>query len=129
MSSVNKIVMIGNLTADPVGRVTTEGTSVTNFTLIIQRGGASQDKTDLIPIVCWGKLADQAAESFKNGMMVVVEGRIQNRSFDDKEGQKIYTTEVVASYARLLDGSAVPVVAKAAAADDAEPYAEDDIPF
>lgn len=127
MSAVNKIVMIGNLTTDPEVRVTTEGTSMTRFTMLIQRGGVNQDKSDLIPVVCWGKLAEQANESFQKGMMVVVEGRIQNRSFDDKEGQKVYTTEVVANYARLLDGSAVSSVDKAA--DEAEPYVEDDIPF
>jgi single-strand DNA-binding protein len=127
MSSVNKIVMIGNLTIDPEVRVTTEGTSMTRFTLLIQRGGVNQDKSDHIPVVCWGKLAEQANESFKKGMLVVVEGRIQNRNFEDKEGQKVYTTEVVASYARLLDGTALPEATKAP--DDSDPYVEDDIPF
>lgn len=125
--SVNKIVMIGNLTVDPEVRVTTEGQSMTKFSLLIQRGGVNQDKSDLIPIVCWGKLAEQANESFKKGMMVVVEGRIQNRSFDDKEGQKVYTTEVIANYARLLDGSAPADTTKASADEDT--YVEDDIPF
>ncbi len=127
MSAVNKIVMIGNLTTDPEVRVTTEGTSMTRFTMLIQRGGVNQDKSDLIPVVCWGKLAEQANDTFHKGMMVVVEGRIQNRSFDDKDGQKVYTTEVIANYARLLDGSAVSSVDKAV--DEAEPYVEDDIPF
>lgn len=136
MSSANKIVMIGNLIANPEVRVTTEGTSMARFTLLIQRGGATQDKTDQIPVVCWGKLAEQAGESLVKGTMTVVEGRIQNKVSDDKDGQKTYTTEVIANYLRLLDGK--PIKASSSknkdaeapvADDDTETYVEDDIPF
>lgn len=94
------------MTADPEGRTTTEGMPVTRFRLAVDRpvsGVAREDNTDFIDIVAWQKLAEICAQYLKKGRLVLVEGRIQNRSFEDQSGQRRWVTEVVARSMTMLD--------------------------
>ena len=131
---MNKIILAGRLTADPDVKVTTDNTSVANFTLAVSRAFA-EDKTDFVKIVAWSKLAEQASNHFKKGMLIIVEGRIQVRSFDDKEGETTWVTEVVTNHMRMLekkkDGSAKASAPKESAkpAPSEDVMTEDDIPF
>lgn len=107
MASQNRIVLVGQLTSDPESRSTTEGLAVTKFRLAVNRplaGGSSG--TDLIDIVTWGKVAESCGQHLKNTSLALVEGRIQNRSFENQAGQRTYVTEVVASNVTFLDHKA-----------------------
>lgn len=134
MASLNKIILIGRLTADPELRVTTEGKSVTKFTLAVDRPFTNGEKTDFIPIVSWEKQAEQAGNFFHKGYLVLVEGRINNSSYENKEGETVWTTEVVANFMRMLEkksGRAAPAESKKKGSAPQPDHAmtEDDIPF
>ncbi len=108
MANLNRIILVGRLTADPEGRTTTEGTAVTKFRLAVDRpmsGVKREDNTDFIDIVTWQKLAEVCAQYLKKGRLVLVEGRIQNRSFEDQSGPRRWVTEVVARNMTMLDKS------------------------
>lgn len=132
MVSLNKIILIGRLTADPEVRVTTEEVSLAKFTLAVDRPFTNGDKTDFMNIVCWRKIADQAANYVKKGMLILIEGRIQIRTYDDSEGEKKWVTEIVANHLRMLekksDGSKESVPADSSKSEKQE-FTEDDIPF
>jgi single-strand DNA-binding protein len=101
MSSVNKVILIGNLGRDPEIRYVNETTPVANFTLATKesykdKNGNRQEITEWHNIVVWRGLAEVAEKYLKKGKQIYVEGRIRTRSWDDKEGVKRYTTEVVA---------------------------------
>jgi single-strand DNA-binding protein len=107
--SVNKVILIGNLGKDPELKHTSTGTAVANFTLATNerfkdKDGNWQDRTEWHTIVLWQRLAEIAAEYLKKGRSVYVEGRLQTRSWEDKQGQKRYTTEIVANDLVLLGG-------------------------
>ncbi|MDD5457549.1 MAG: single-stranded DNA-binding protein [Candidatus Margulisbacteria bacterium] len=129
MSSLNKIVLIGKLTADPEIRVTTEGTSLTKYALEVDRPFAQNNKTDIINIVSWGKLAEQDANDFKKNMLVLVEGRIQVRTMDDKAGDRTWITEVVANYTAPMTGKNAGAHKAETKEEVKEETTEDDIPF
>lgn len=101
MASLNQVNLIGNITADLELKQTTSGKSVCNFSIGVNRPFV-KDKNenavdvDFINIVCWGKLADFVCAYFQKGEPIFVCGRIQNRSWTDSEGQKRYSTEIVA---------------------------------
>lgn len=98
--------MIGRLTADPESRATADGMAVTKFRLAVDRplsGVKREDNTDLIDIVAWQRLAEVCAQYLKKGRLVLVEGRIQNRSFEDQAGQRRWVTEVVARNMTMLE--------------------------
>jgi len=103
VASLNRIILVGRLTADAENRSTTQGMSMSKFRLAVNRpqGGA-----DFIDVVVWDKLADAVRDFLKKGGLVLVEGRIQIRSFDDQSGQRRWVTEVVARAVNLLDGKA-----------------------
>lgn len=105
---VNTVVLIGRLTKDPEVRYTqTNNTMVSSFTLAVSRRFVRQGEerqADFIPIVVWGKSAEFASKYFKKGMQVSVVGRIQTRSWDDQNGQKRYTTEVIADELGFAEG-------------------------
>ncbi|MEK6557457.1 MAG: single-stranded DNA-binding protein [Candidatus Margulisiibacteriota bacterium] len=129
MTSLNRIVLIGRLTDDPEIRVTTEGTSMTKFSLSVDRSFSQEDKADIISVVCWGKVAEQGT-LFKKDLLVLVEGRIQVRSFEDKDGEKAWATEVVASMMKIMEPTQNPPrkgASKGVAPQDE--MTEDDIPF
>lgn len=101
---LNSVVLIGRLVRDPELRYTPAGKAVTNFTLAVDRYASSQDKqADFIDIVCWEKTADAVANNLQKGRLVAVEGRIQTRTYETKDGGKRKAVEVVASAVKFLD--------------------------
>ena len=109
MGSVNKVILVGNLGKDPEMRSTPGGQQVANFTLATNeqwtdKGGQKQERTEWHRIVAWGKLAEMCQSYLSKGRQVYVEGRISTRQWDDKDGNKRSTTEVVASQVVFLGG-------------------------
>jgi single-strand DNA-binding protein len=108
--SVNKVILVGNLGKDPEVKYTPQGTPVAKITLATNerykdKDGNWQDRTEWHNIVLWQRLAEIAGEYLKKGGKVYIEGRLQTRSWDDKQtGQKKYMTEVVANDLVLLGG-------------------------
>lgn len=97
---MNKIILLGRLTKAPEVRYTASGKVVCQFTLAVDRPFSGQDghkETDFIPVVLWGKTAEVAGNSLSKGHRALVEGRLQIRSYDAKDGSKRYVTEVVGS--------------------------------
>src|ERR1043165_2960809 len=99
---VNKVILIGNLGADPEMRFTPSGQAVANFRIATtenwtDKNGQKQERTEWHRIVVWGKLAELCGEYLNKGRQCYVEGRLQTREWTDKEGKKNYTTEVVAN--------------------------------
>jgi len=104
---MNKVILIGNLTKDPELRYTPNGVAVATFTLAINRprtNQAGEREADFINIVAWQKLADLCATYLRKGRQAAVEGRLQTRSYENKEGKKVYVTEVVAENVQFLGG-------------------------
>src|SRR5881396_2016763 len=108
--SVNKVILIGNLGKDPEVKYTPSGTPVAKLTLATNerfkdKGGEWQDRTEWHNVVVWQRLAEIAGEYLKKGSKVYIEGRLQTRSWDDKQtGQKKYMTEIVGHDLVLLGG-------------------------
>jgi single-strand DNA-binding protein len=102
---LNSVVLIGRLTRDPELRYTPSGDAVCNFTVAVDRPFATSGKhdTDFIEIVCWRKSAEIVSEHLSKGRLVAVEGRLQIRSYEAKDGGKRKVAEVVASSVRFLD--------------------------
>lgn len=100
MANLNRIILVGTLVNEPEGRSTMDGLPMTKFKLSVARpfGGA-----DLIDVVAWRKVAEDCADRLKKGKMVLVEGRIQIRAFEDQSGQRRWTTEVVARGVQMFD--------------------------
>ena len=97
---LNKVILMGRLTADPDVRQTATGVSVTTFSLAVDRNYAKQGEekqTDFINIVCWRSTADFVGKYFKKGQLVAVDGSIRTRNYTDNNGNKRYVTEVVAN--------------------------------
>ncbi|MGB8956443.1 MAG: single-stranded DNA-binding protein, partial [Tumebacillaceae bacterium] len=103
---LNRIILIGRLTADPELRYTGSGTPVASFTLAVDRQRSNQQgekETDFINIVVWQKQAELCAQYLHKGRLAAVDGRLQIRSYENKEGQKVRVAEVVAESVRFLD--------------------------
>ena len=149
MASVNKVILVGNLGRDPETRYTTSGDAVTNIRVATtdtwkDKNGEKQERTEWHTVVFFGRQAEIAGEYLKKGRQVYVEGRLQTRKWQDKEGQDRYTTEIVADRMQMLgsrqgagDAGAREAKEPAAAGEgkDAKKPAgkfddmEDDIPF
>ena len=137
MASLNKVFLIGNLTRPPELRYTQSGTAVADLRLAVNRnyttqGGDKREETCFLTVVVWGKQAESAAQYLDKGSPVMVEGRLQTRDWETKDGQKRNVVEVVAERLQFLGrgrgggGGAAPA--------DAEPVEEaaggsDDVPF
>jgi len=107
MASVNKVILIGNLGKDPELRYTPGGAAVVNFPIATNerwkdKSGQPQERTEWHNIVLWGRLAEIANDYLKKGSAVYIEGRLQTRSWEDRDGNKRYTTEVVGRQMQLL---------------------------
>jgi len=106
MSGVNKVILVGHLGKDPEARSLEGGVSVVSFPLAtsetFNKDGHKVEQTEWHNIVMWRGLADVAARYLQKGRLVYIEGKLRTRSFDDKEGIKKYTTEVVAENFTLL---------------------------
>ena len=138
MASVNKVILIGNLGRDPELRYTQGGQGVANFTLATNerwrdKDGNNQERTEWHRIVVWGKTAENCAQYLQKGRSVYVEGRLQTREWEDKEGAKRQTTEIVAQNVTFLGGrdgaGRGGGGGGAPAGDPSPPPAGDDIPF
>jgi len=105
---VNKVILIGNLGKDPEVRYSPNGQAVANVTLATSESwkdktsGEKVEKTEWHRIVFWGKLAEIAGEYLKKGSQIYIEGRLQTRKWQDKDGHDKYTTEIVANEMQML---------------------------
>jgi len=108
MGSVNKVILLGRLGSDPELRYTGSGQAVANFRLAtsdrIKKNDNWEERTEWHKIVVWGKLAENCNQYISKGREVYVEGRLQTRQWDDKQGNTRYTTEVVAKEVVFLSG-------------------------
>ena len=109
MAGVNKAILVGNLGRDPELRYTQSGQAVANFTVATTerfstRDGDRQERTEWHRIVTWGKTAELCAQYLSKGRSVYLEGRLQTREWEDKEGQKRRTTEITAQTVQFLGG-------------------------
>lgn len=127
---LNKIILLGRLTRDPDISTTPAGKIVTKFTLAVDRFGASKE-TDFINIVAWERLGENCGNSLSKGNRCLVEGRLQIRSFEGKDGQKRWVTEVVAQTVEFLDKKAAqpPADAPADASQFGKDIPEDELPY
>ena len=99
MASFNKVILIGNMTADPELKQSTSGISVCSFNIAVNRrlkNENGQQACDFIPIVAWRQQAEFVCKYFKKGQPILICGQLQIRSWNDNQGQKRYATEVVA---------------------------------
>ncbi len=106
---VNKVIILGNVGADPELRYTPGGAAVTNFNVATNESWTDnnserQERTEWHRIVVWGRLAEICNQYLRKGSKVYIEGRLQTRSWEGQDGQKRYTTEVVAREMQMLDG-------------------------
>ncbi len=144
MASINKVILIGNLGSDPEVRFTPNGTAVGNFNIATNeswnnKDGKKEERTEWHKIVVWGKTAENCGEYLSKGRPVYIEGRLQTREWNDKDGNKRYTTEIVAQTVQFLGmpgekgGESVPRSKSSPApsnfAEAAPMEVEDDIPF
>ena len=118
--SVNKVILVGRLGRDPETRYTGSGQAVANFSVATDesykdRNGERQKRTEWHKIVVWGKQAEIAQQYLKKGSLIFIEGRIQSREWQDKEGQKRTSFEIVATNFRMLGGRAEGAAAGAGA--------------
>jgi len=109
MGSVNKVILVGNLGADPELKYTPSNRPVCNLSVATNevwkdKDGKKQEKTEWHRVNVWGEQAENCSKFLSKGRMVYVEGRLQTRSWDDKEGKKRYSTEVVAERVVFLGG-------------------------
>jgi single-strand DNA-binding protein len=130
--SVNKVILVGRLGRDPETRFTGGGQAVANFSVATDetykdKNGERQKRTEWHKIVVWGKQAEIAQQYLKKGSLIFIEGRIQSREWQDKEGQKRTSFEIVASNFRMLggrsDGAAAGGGASRGGGDDFESHA------
>lgn len=98
---MNKVILVGRLTRDPEVQYTTSGKAVASFSLAVDRIGSGQ--ADFIPIVVWEKLAEVCGNNLTKGRLILVEGRLQIRSYETKEGQKRTIAEIVAQNIQFLE--------------------------
>lgn len=153
MAGVNKAILVGNLGRDPELRTTPNGQSVVNFTLATSetwtdKSGERVERTEWHRIVVWGRTAEMCAQYLSKGRTVYVEGRIQTREWEDKDGNKRYTTEINASTVNFIgprpsgaggsggsasaggtSGAGEPRGGDDGPSSDAAPPVDDNIPF
>lgn len=123
---MNRIIITGRLVRDPETRTTQSGKMTTGFTVAVDRQGSKE--TDFIPVVTWEKLAEICGNNLDKGRKVLVEGRLQIRSYDGKDGVKRYVSEIVAQTVEFLDKKPVQPTSDPASqfGQDVPP---DDLPY
>lgn len=142
MASLNKVMLIGNLGKDPEVRYTASGTAVAGFSIATSekfkgKDGEWQERTEWHNITLWGRLAEIAGEYLAKGKTVYIEGRLQTRKWQDRDGKDRYTTEIVGEKMQMLSGKGEGGGGRQGGrpAGDAPSYEEpvfnpdDDIPF
>ena len=132
---INKAILIGNLGADPEVRYTQNGAAVANFNIATTeswtKDGQKEEKTEWHRIVAFGRLGEVCGEYLSKGSKVYIEGRIQTRQWDDKDGNKRYTTEIVAREMKMLDSRGAGSNQGGSPEEPPlpEPMMGDDVPF
>jgi len=139
MAGVNKVILVGNLGADPEVRYTTSGSAVANLRIATseewrdRNSGEKQSRTEWHRVVAFGRLGEICAEYLHKGKQIYIEGRIQTRSWEDKDGNTRYTTEIVAREMQMLGSPGRDTRSPSAGAEGPTngpiPDTEDDIPF
>jgi single-strand DNA-binding protein len=144
MGSVNKVILVGNLGRDAELRYTPGGAAVATINMATtevwnDKAGQRQEKTEWHRVILWGKSAESLSEYLTKGKQIYVEGRLQTRQWDDKDGNKRYTTEIRGDRVVLLGGGGGrgssmdrggdAAMGHAPAPEPSEPLTEDDIPF
>jgi single-strand DNA-binding protein len=143
MAGINKAILIGRLGSDPEVRYTPSGVAVANFNIATSEewkdkdSGEKKERTEWHRIVAWSKLGEICGEYLSKGRQVYIEGRIQTRSWEDRDGNKRYTTEIVATDVQFLGGRDAGSGARAASGESASDFEssqtqapeDDDIPF
>jgi len=143
MRGVNKVILIGNLGRDPEIRYTTSGQAVANFTMATSevrtnKDGNKVESTEWHRVVAWGRLAEICGEYLSKGKTVYIEGSLRTRSWEDKDGKKRWTTEVVARTMQILSPSGDRADSTSATGEGLvddfevgdEPFgSDDDVPF
>jgi single-strand DNA-binding protein len=132
LANLNRIILVGRLTSDPEARTTLEGLPMTKFRLAV--GRQQQSGTDFIDVIAWRRLAEVCSDNLKKGQLVLVEGRIQIRSFEDQTGQRRWATEVVARNMQMLERSGIRKQETGDRAAEPEEFVDDseladDLPF
>lgn len=125
MASFNKVILIGNMTADPELKATASGTSVTTFNLAVNRKHSKDapEVCDFITCVAWRQTAAFISRYFRKGNPILVCGQIQTRTWTDQQGQKRYATEVVADEASFIASANAPTTASSVLpSSDGAPY-------
>ena len=103
---MNNVCLVGRLTRDPELKHTQSGNAVTSFTIAVDRGFTNDQgerDADFPVIVCWNKLAENVARYMKKGSQIAVSGSLRTRSYDDKDGKRVYVTEINARQVDFLD--------------------------
>ena len=128
---MNKVILIGRLTRDPELRHTPQGTAVCQITVAVNRRGAQpgQQDADFINVSVWGVQAENVARYMAKGRQVAVEGRIQTRNYDDKDGKKVYVTEIVAEECYFADSKKENNSNAPFENNATSPITDDDLPF
>ena len=140
MASVNKVILVGNLGKDPEVRFTPSGRAVAKFSLAttdswMDQESGRQERTEWHNIVVWGKQAESCGQYLTKGRQVYIEGSLRSRSYDDKDGNKRYITEIVAQRVQFLGGGARAPQSESGGSgggfDDfgGGPTPDDDVPF
>lgn len=143
MSGVNKVIILGRLGQDPELAYTPSGAAVCNFSVATSESwndkntGQKQERTEWHRIVVWGKLAELCNQYLSKGRQAFIEGKLATRSWEDKDNNKRYTTEIVASTVQFVGGGAQDQSSQDSEPSDGQSYnvstddsfASDDIPF
>jgi single-strand DNA-binding protein len=136
MPNLNKVLLIGHLGRDAEMKYTTGGAAVATLNLATtekwkSRDGEKQEKTEWHRVILWGKQAESLSQYLTKGKAIYVEGRIEYRTWDDKDGQKRYTTEIKADRVQFMGGGESRERESVGVAADPghAPLTEDDIPF
>ncbi len=132
--NLNKVFLLGNLTRDPELRHTAQGTSVANFSIAVNRtykgnDGDFKKETSYFNIIVWGRIGENCAKYLTKGRPVLVEGRLQNRSYETQDGQKRTVTEIVADNVQFLSaGSGRDAMEDSSSASDDVGFSADFAP-
>ena len=139
MAGVNKVILIGNLGADPEVKYLSNGTTVANFRIAtsenrLNKAGEKTTTTEWHRIVAFGRLAEICKEYLNKGKQVYIEGRIRSRSWEDKDGNRRFTTEIVANQMQMLGtmggpGGASGIEREETMDHEMPPAPDDDVPF
>jgi single-strand DNA-binding protein len=136
MANLNRIVLVGKLNSDPEVRFTVEGVQVAKFQLSVERFAQenAQKQVDIIDIVAWRRLAEISGQYLKRGKSVLVEGRIQVRTYENESGARKWATEVVARSIKMLDQAEKQSAPQPSSTDEVPgveelPEEESDLPF